>query len=161
MAASNKENFQPIDEEQDEDAALQVIGKKRNLQLKHQKKIRRQLRLEKRSKLEKYYSGSHFGESASSIAYALSNQLNMDTKDFFWFKILGITEMFITKKIDLKQYEKQMNSCKLQLNSYQTADQSTLSTVTYEDEDGRQKELKAEGMRYPKGQIVDYQEYSS
>lgn len=74
------------------------------------------------SKIEKYYSGSYFSESVAGLLYNLSRQLNQDSYSFLWYWILGCTEMFVDKKIDMKTYESVYVSCKFEKNRFKTKD---------------------------------------
>lgn len=115
---AEKENL-VVDELEDEDEALDFqIGKKRAAKLMSQKRQKQKLREEKKTKIENYYSGSYFSDSISGIAYFLSRQLNQDTADFFWYWILGATEMLIDKKISFNTYKEIFETCKIERNRF-------------------------------------------
>jgi len=129
-AEDNKENRQQDvskslhDEEEDDDIEVQ-LGKKRQLKLVNQKKLRQLERKQKRNiglrlvhKIEKYYTGSYFGDSIAGIAFSLSRQLNQDSDKFLWLWILGLTEMLINKKIDSKTYQKSYKNCSGEKDRY-------------------------------------------
>lgn len=117
-AEAERENLVVGEDEEDDEAIDFQIGKKRAAKLMNQKRQRQRQREEKRSKIEKYYSGSFFSDSIAGIMYFLSRQLNQDTPDFFWYWILGSTEMLVDKKIDFKTYNEIYENCKIERNRF-------------------------------------------
>jgi hypothetical protein len=111
------------DEEEDEDEDINFqLGKKRAVKTMNVKRQRQKQIEDKRSKIEKYYSGSYFSDSISGITYFLSRQLNQDNADFFWYWILGSTEMLVDKKIDFKTYNEIYENCKIERNRFARKD---------------------------------------
>ena len=76
-----------IEREEEEDIK---IGQKRQRikEIKDMRKLKRQ----KRQKIMRYYRGIFYGKSTASTIYELSRQLNKDSKDFLWYRILGLTD---------------------------------------------------------------------
>ena len=77
---------------------------------------RKQLRSweEKRRKiLFEYSQFSYFGQSTAFIFLEIAWSLAKDCDEILWLAIVGVTEMFISSKIDLVSYE---NMCKLLKN---------------------------------------------
>ena len=62
-------------------------------------------------KCQDYYNGSWYAKSASTIAYNLARQISKEDKDLLWFWILGVTEMFQTRKHSYKEYQKEYHEC--------------------------------------------------
>lgn len=104
-----------VEEEEDMDL---LIGKKRAAKLMNQKRQKQKSRNEKKTKIEKYYSGSYFSESVAGIAYHLSRQLNQETSDFLWLWMLGATEMLVGKKITSQAYVQVKDNCTLEKNRF-------------------------------------------
>lgn len=118
-----KENIggpaEALDEEEDMDL---LIGKKRAAKLMNQKRQKQKLRMEKKSKIEKYYAGSYFSDSVAGIAYHLSRQLNHETSEFLWLWILGVTEMLVDKKTSSSTYVQVRDNCTLETNKFEKKD---------------------------------------
>ena len=119
---AEKENM-VVDEIEDEEEAIDFeIGKKRAVKMMNQRRQKLKQREEKRNKVEKYYLGSYFSDSVAGIAYFLSRQLNQDTAEFFWMRILGATEMLVDKKIDFKTYGEIYENCKIERSRFNKKD---------------------------------------
>lgn len=87
----------PAEDSEDEEEIRISNKRNRRRQREEEKALRR-------TKLRRYYGGSHFGTPASTIAYEISRQLNKDTNDLLWLCILGVTEHYIGGKMASDAY---------------------------------------------------------
>jgi hypothetical protein len=53
---------------------------------------RKQLKRQKKLLFDSYYRGSFFGKCSSSIAYELAVQLNKDSREMLWWRIVGLMD---------------------------------------------------------------------
>lgn len=79
-----------------------ISGKKRSstearLETKQSKQ---QLKRQKRIIFESYYRGTFIGKCSASITYELAAQLNKDSKEMLWWRIVGFTDQTLHEKID-------------------------------------------------------------
>lgn len=98
------------DGDDDEEEDYQ-IGKKRTLEKKNKIARRKRLIEVKREKESRYYAGTSYSRPSSTFAYALAKNLNRDSAQLLWFWILGVTEMYTSKKHTIKQYKREIREC--------------------------------------------------
>lgn len=58
----------------------------------------------KRAEVAEYYRKTYYGTSASSLMYALANQLNKDSNEMLWWAIVGMTDQFVHENVDVTRY---------------------------------------------------------
>jgi len=62
-------------------------------------------RMQKRVKIETYYSGSYFGTSVAWLMFELAKQMNRENNEMLWMALVGITEQLVHLKVDKFQFE--------------------------------------------------------
>jgi cell division control protein 45 len=71
----------------------------------------RKIKRQNRKKFHNYYRGQFFGKSCAYLIYELGRSLNRETKDFLWYRVLGLTDLFINCKIGMFDYDEEIGKC--------------------------------------------------
>ena len=58
-----------------------------------------------------YYRGTFYGKPTASVMYELCVQLNKDSKEMLWWRIVGITDQQIHERLDMDVYNYEIVSC--------------------------------------------------
>lgn len=91
-----------LEEEQQE-----IEIEKKRLKRKLKKKInRKKIKEQILKKIDKYYNGSYTGKAITDILYNLCRQLNKENNSLMWLWVLGLTDQFLSYRINKKLYEK-------------------------------------------------------
>lgn len=109
------------------------IGKKRIRRRLEEKRNKKRQREEVQAKVERYYRGSYTGNSIAGVLYKLSQQLNKENNDFLWFWILGVTDQFISYKINQNTYEQHSSELQrevMRLNVSQSSQNNFFQTAS-------------------------------
>lgn len=117
-------------DEGDEDASGDEEGrpsKKRRTEQDEEKRRRRR----KRQEIQNYYKGSYYGQSAASLVYEISKQLNKDSNQLLWHSIVGITDQFVNERVSREQYTMSVSDCQEEVDKH---------NVVNDDEDGKASE---------------------
>ena len=61
--------------------------------------------------IKNYYRGTFYGKASSSIMYELCVQLNKDSKEMLWLRIVGVTEQIIHEKIYIEECNYEVSTC--------------------------------------------------
>ena len=61
--------------------------------------------------INNYYRGTFYGKPTSSVMYELSIQLNKDSKEMLWWRIVGIADLIVHEKIDIEERNFELLSC--------------------------------------------------
>lgn len=54
--------------------------------------------------MKNYYRGTFYGKPTSSVIYELCVQLNKDSKEMLWWRIIGLSDLILHEKIDMEEY---------------------------------------------------------
>jgi len=103
-----EELFRDCSDDEDEDD-----GRRFSLEELEKRKQLRQWEEKRRKILFEYSQFSYFGQSTAYIFLEIAWSLAKDSDEVLWLAIVGVTEMFISSKIELATYE---NMCKLLKN---------------------------------------------
>lgn len=60
---------------------------------------------------ESYYRGTFTGKCSSSVVYELAVQLNKDSREMLWWRIVGFTDQVIHEKIDSLLMAAEIDEC--------------------------------------------------
>ena len=61
---------------------------------------RKQMKRQKKLIFQQYYRGTFYSKCTSATAYDLSVQLNKESKEILWWRIIGFTDQVVHQKID-------------------------------------------------------------
>ena len=90
-------------EEEEQEIEIEKKRLKRKLKKKiNRKKIKDQIL----KKIDKYYNGSYTGKAITDILYNLCRQLNKENNNLMWLWVLGLTDQFLSYRINKNLYEK-------------------------------------------------------
>jgi len=98
------------EEEEEENIDTVKVGEKRqrnNEEVVDNRKIKRQRRM----RFLQYYRGSFYGKSSSYIIYEMCLQMNRESKDMLWLRILGATDQVIHSKCGTYDYDDDVMKC--------------------------------------------------
>jgi cell division control protein 45 len=114
LKGSEEENSEKEMYGEDEEEAPQV-GKRRahpDTETPELENINaRGLKRQKRMIFSSYYRGTFFGKSSSSVLYELCVQLNKETRDMLWWRVVGVTDRILHAKIDDEERNAEIASC--------------------------------------------------
>lgn len=54
--------------------------------------------------VDSYYRGTFYGRPSASIVYEIAVQLNKDSREILWWRIVGMTDNLIHEKLDAEIY---------------------------------------------------------
>ena len=57
------------------------------------------------------YRGTFFGKSSASVLYELSVQLNKETRDMLWWRVVGVTDRVMHNKTDDEEKNIETENC--------------------------------------------------
>lgn len=128
---------------EDEDEEEIEFGKKRGARKMRDIQRRKEEREAKRNiskliperKYDSYYEGTHYATASSVIAYNMAKQMRQETGDLLWLYILGLTEMYTTKKYSEAQYISAYNECQKDIQMVYKNPNKLNKTVYDEKED--------------------------
>lgn len=89
-----------------------------------------------------YYRGTFYGKPTSSVIYELSVQLNKDSKEMLWWRIVGITDQQIHEKLDSDLFNLEIDSCSNEVSRL-IPNQQEDEPDYEESKEGMQKDLFA------------------
>lgn len=58
-----------------------------------------------------YYRGTFYGKCSSAVLYELSKQLNKESRDMLWWRIVGITDRIINNKVNEEDKNGEIMEC--------------------------------------------------
>lgn len=58
-----------------------------------------------------YYRGTFYGKNSASITYELSVQLNKESRDMLWWRIVGLTDQILHQKCEEEEEQVELDAC--------------------------------------------------
>lgn len=120
----------PVSSESESEGQSEEPRKRRHAEIEE--------RMQKRVKIETYYSGSYYGTSVAWLMFELAKQMNRENNEMLWMALVGITEQLVHLKVDKFQFEQRCKEAQadiLRLNPQLDAEEAAfpeLSRVSIE-----------------------------
>ena len=103
--------------------------------------------------MQNYYRGTFYGKSTASIMYELGIQLNKEGKDMLWWRIVGLTDQILHKKIDIEEKNYEIVSCNKEVSRLVPYDDLNVNPIE-EEEEKKSEELPDQVDLFKKVELV-------